>query len=149
MLPSDVPRPLSIAGARESAPAERAVRVRWPAKRTSVGDMNKRVRALVEWVGREQAAAEQRVRRVEALKDAMDDEGRGWAEVAAALGVGDDATAKDGLLPTAPGIAMTKSTGSEISAEGKTTMQLAEELMQDLISFQVSSTWGLSRCFDF
>lgn len=34
----------------------------------SVGDMNKRVRALVEWVGREQANAHERGRRREALQ---------------------------------------------------------------------------------
>jgi hypothetical protein len=44
------------------------VRVRWPGKRMSVSDMNKRVRALVEWVGREQASASERYRRREALK---------------------------------------------------------------------------------
>ncbi|KZV70677.1 hypothetical protein PENSPDRAFT_651267 [Peniophora sp. CONT] len=46
---------------------EESVRVRWPAKRMSVGDMNKRVRALVEWVGREQASLGERGRRRSAL----------------------------------------------------------------------------------
>ncbi|VDB95149.1 unnamed protein product [Peniophora sp. CBMAI 1063] len=47
--------------------SEDSVRVRWPAKRMSVGDMNKRVRALVEWVGREQASLGERARRRSAL----------------------------------------------------------------------------------
>ncbi|KAI0301027.1 hypothetical protein B0F90DRAFT_1810241 [Multifurca ochricompacta] len=58
-LPSKTPRPLQLRGSGE----ERGVRVRWPGKRMSVGDMNKRVRALVEWVGREQASASERYRR--------------------------------------------------------------------------------------
>lgn len=50
---------------------ERGVKVKWPAKRMSVADMNKRVRALVEWVGREQAHASDRERRKAALEAAL------------------------------------------------------------------------------
>ena len=50
---------------------ERGVRVKWPAKRMSVADMNKRVRALVEWVGREQALAVDRERRKTSLETAL------------------------------------------------------------------------------
>lgn len=39
---------------------ERGAKVKWPAKRMSVGDMNKRVRALVEWVVREQGCADRK-----------------------------------------------------------------------------------------
>ncbi len=64
MLPTDTPQPLEVrsgpgatgagAGGRESVErtVERGVKVKWPSKRMSVVDMNKRVRALVEWVGR-------------------------------------------------------------------------------------------------
>lgn len=61
-------------------------RVRWPQKRMSVADMNKRVRALVEWVGREQAGAAERTRRGEALRKVLGDE--------AAESSGDGETAK-------------------------------------------------------
>jgi hypothetical protein len=79
MLPSDTPRPLEVRGSgvgpggRESVEkaAERGVKVKWPSKRMSVGDMNKRVRALVEWVGREQASAMERGRRKDALIKAL------------------------------------------------------------------------------
>ncbi|TEB13856.1 hypothetical protein FA13DRAFT_1759492 [Coprinellus micaceus] len=37
---------------------ERGVKVKWPSKRMSVGDMNKRVRALVEWRERRREALE-------------------------------------------------------------------------------------------
>lgn len=50
---------------------ERGVKTKWPAKRMSVADMNKRVRALVEWVGREQAFALDRERRKVALESAL------------------------------------------------------------------------------
>jgi len=79
MLPSDVPRPLEVRGSGlppgmgtegGEKTMERGVKVKWPSKRMSVGDMNKRVRALVEWVGREQASAMDRGRRREALERA-------------------------------------------------------------------------------
>lgn len=59
-----------LANATESV-TERGVKVKWPAKRMSVADMNKRVRALVEWVGREQAIALDRERRKLALEKAL------------------------------------------------------------------------------
>ena len=49
--------------AEGSVVTERGVKVKWPAKRMSVADMNKRVRSLVESVGREQAGALDRERR--------------------------------------------------------------------------------------
>ena len=48
--------------------SERGVKVKWPGKRQSVTDMNKRVRALLEWVGREQACYADRERRKQALE---------------------------------------------------------------------------------
>lgn len=60
----------AMANATESM-TERGVKVKWPAKRMSVADMNKRVRALVEWVGREQAIALDRERRKVALESAL------------------------------------------------------------------------------
>ncbi|KAF5355314.1 hypothetical protein D9758_006014 [Tetrapyrgos nigripes] len=67
MLPTEVPRRLEIqSSGRGETIEERGVKVKWPSKRMSVIDMNKRVRALVEWVGREQASASDRARRREA-----------------------------------------------------------------------------------
>lgn len=60
----------AMANATESL-TERGVKVKWPAKRMSVADMNKRVRALVEWVGREQALALDRERRKTSLEAAL------------------------------------------------------------------------------
>lgn len=60
----------ALANATESV-TERGVKVKWPAKRMSVADMNKRVRSLVEWVGREQALALDRERRKAALENAL------------------------------------------------------------------------------
>jgi len=55
----------------EDTVLERGVKVKWPAKRTSVADMNKRVRGIIEWVGREQAMALDRRRRREALRSKL------------------------------------------------------------------------------
>ena len=115
------------------------MRVRWPGKRMSVGDMNKRVRALVEWVGREQASASERYRRREALKAALGD--------ATSLGalplsdVGD--TGVDGMPlshhprpPPLPSMTDEKVTEGDIANLGKSTMKMMEELMEELIGFQ-------------
>jgi hypothetical protein len=102
----------------------------------SVGDMNKRVRALVEWVGREQASASERYRRREALKAVLGN--------ATSLGVlslvdaGD--MGMDGVSlsqrPPPPSMADEKLTESDITILGKSTMKMMEELMEELIGFQ-------------
>jgi hypothetical protein len=104
----------------------------------SVGDMNKRVRALVEWVGREQASASERYRRREALKAALGD-----ATSLGALSLGDAGdTAMEGVplsqRPRPPPLSMTdgKVTEGDIANLGKSTMKMMEELMEELIGFQ-------------
>ncbi|KAJ3529133.1 hypothetical protein NMY22_g9125 [Coprinellus aureogranulatus] len=83
MLPAIIPQPLEVRSSSNNASAprgesmertiEHGVKVKWPGKRMSVGDMNKRVRALVEWAGREQANALERERRREALEKEVHD----------------------------------------------------------------------------
>jgi len=132
---------------------ERGVKVKWPSKRMSVGDMNKRVRALVEWVGREQANALDRERRKEALekvlKFELDISGKDNS------GIGDDLAVIDGSLLQIPNEAQGKAADSEQDSlvvpvtvraasilwkndKGKplSTMKMMEELMEELIGFQ-------------
>lgn len=151
MLPTGTPRPLEVRsaigpGARDSM--ERGVRVKWPSKRMSVGDMNKRVRALVEWVGREQAGALDRGRRREALEKALK-EMRASGKMASVLA---QSGAVDG---SARGSPMNLDNATENHAESshpapreplasigtptvdtKSTMKMMEELMEELICFQ-------------
>lgn len=161
MLPTDIPQPLEVrAGApstgssnsrAESADRtmERGVKVKWPAKRMSVGDMNKRVRALVEWVGREQASALDRGRRREALEKAL-------REQAATLAESHD-TSEDPILPGDANNSMVvdhhASSSDQQMQQSKNsverhlmsesalevsshTMKMMEELMEELIGFQ-------------
>ncbi|KAI6157811.1 hypothetical protein BKA82DRAFT_1006977 [Pisolithus tinctorius] len=152
MLPSQIPRPLEVRsvvgpGGRESLDRtmERGVRVKWPSKRMSVGDMNKRVRALVEWVGREQAGAADRGRRREALEKALK-EMRVSGEVANLSAPTDtvdgnargtpvvsDNSAETPSLPSQP--VLVESTHRPC-VDSKPTMKMMEELMEELISFQ-------------
>lgn len=113
------------------------MRVRWPGKRMSVGDMNKRVRALVEWVGREQASASERYRRRETLQVALGD-------TTTTVGVPSISDAgemtMDGVpssqRPPPPSTVEEKLTeGTAITTE-KSTMKMMEELMEELIGFQ-------------
>ncbi|KZS98673.1 hypothetical protein SISNIDRAFT_546578 [Sistotremastrum niveocremeum HHB9708] len=67
LLPTDTPQPLQVAGVGE----ERGVKVKWPGKRMSLADMGKRVRSLMEWVGREQGLYQERFRRKDALEKAV------------------------------------------------------------------------------
>lgn len=151
MLPTDTPRPLEVRGSgigpnRDSVEwtMERGVKVKWPSKRMSVGDMNKRVRALVEWVGREQAGALDRGRRREALEKALkavkvqgsnptnssphdDREVGGGDTVCSPMVLDTAAILVDGTLSG-------DACGGNPSAA--LTMKIMEELMEELISFQ-------------
>ncbi|PCH36073.1 hypothetical protein WOLCODRAFT_140211 [Wolfiporia cocos MD-104 SS10] len=148
MLPTDVPRPLEVRGCgvdpsgRESLErtTERGVKVKWPSKRMSVGDMNKRVRALVEWVGREQASALERSRRREAiekvLKDVQAASGNAAVRTEDPPRENADAAVGEGV-PSAASPLPEKKPNPDISSEsGPTTMKMMEELMEELISFQ-------------
>ncbi|KIJ67822.1 hypothetical protein HYDPIDRAFT_107334 [Hydnomerulius pinastri MD-312] len=162
MLPTDIPRPLEVRGSgvglggRESMERamERGVKVKWPSKRMSVGDMNKRVRALVEWVGREQAGALDRGRRREALEKAL----QGIAIRSANSSIRDDRDAGGGggdargspmvLDNTSHNFADSHATVESTplstkvtvtapdSKASQSTMKMMEELMEELISFQ-------------
>jgi len=141
---------------------ERGVKVKWPSKRMSVGDMNKRVRALVEWVGREQANALDRERRKEALekvlKFELDISGKDNS------GIGDDLAVIDGSSLQIPNEVQGKAADSEQDSlvvpvtvraasilwkndKGKplSTMKMMEELMEELIGFQERFGPGAKR----
>lgn len=132
MLPTDTPRPLEVRASgvgRESVETglERGAKVKWPSKRMSVGDMNKRVRALVEWVGKEQAGAMERGRRREAMEKAL-------RENAASGGAADGtAMAVDSTRPNGTGHTVFE---SDLTGGAATTMKQMEELMEEMISFQ-------------
>lgn len=157
MLPTDVPRPLEVRGSgvdstgRESLErtTERGVKVKWPSKRMSVGDMNKRVRALVEWVGREQASALERTRRREALEKTLGEaqglNGQARANGRHASEMGDLMVADSTPVVESPlqekqpnGIdgLSSKPPDLSLSDSGQTTMKMMEELMEELINFQ-------------
>ena len=153
MLPTDTPQPLEVSAgvSGTSAPhsradgsertMERGVKVKWPSKRMSVGDMNKRVRALVEWVGREQAGALDRGRRREALEKALREQptnvldGVDPNDMAMMV---DEATTDDqqkNLKET--GLSFAAQAISELASEmSASTMKMMEELMEELIGFQ-------------
>jgi len=76
ILPSEIPKPLDVrTGPGAETTQERGVKVKWPTKRMTIGDMNKRVRNLLEYVSREQTQHQERQSRAEAL-DASVKEGR-------------------------------------------------------------------------
>ncbi|KAH8107890.1 hypothetical protein BXZ70DRAFT_19622 [Cristinia sonorae] len=158
-LPTDTPRPLEVRGfsvgtngqeAMERT-TERGVKVKWPGKRMSVGDMNKRVRALVEWVGREQASAAERTRRKEALEKALKDNRGSRSNAPHMNGVesgGDVPMVLDGKAVTQSPLQERQPSGRDsalpaptvagsLSVDaGSETMKMMEELMEELISFQ-------------
>jgi len=139
MLPTDVPRPLEIRASKDftDISTERGVKVKWPSKRTSIGDMNKRVRALVEWVGREQASALERGRRKEALMKALD---TAQAKQRLQPALENDAVAAIDQPLTESRVGEKPSTSLSLSLEPDPspppTMKMMEELMTELINFQ-------------
>jgi hypothetical protein len=98
----------------------------------SVGDMNKRVRALVEWVGREQASASERYRRREALQAALGEAtSLDIMSVSGTVGI----TVDGGSQSHPPVGGEEKSRVGESSSIGG-DMKMMEELMEELIGFQ-------------
>jgi hypothetical protein len=106
----------------------------------SVGDMNKRVRALVEWVGREQASASERYRRREALQKALGDAtSLDILSVSGTVEMVVDGASSSLPVPPPPLTAEEKSGIAEGIATvngDKSTMKMMEELMEELIGFQ-------------
>ncbi len=158
MLPSNIPRPLEVRGfivgtsghEVSDRTTERGVKVKWPSKRMSMGDMNKRVRALVEWVGREQASAAERCRRKEAIEKAMKDThlprqegeaGPGEALDDAAMTVDGGAATESPIqepeTPTINGKPPSTPASDGLGSDyGTSTMKMMEGLMEELINFQ-------------
>ncbi|THU76026.1 hypothetical protein K435DRAFT_879828 [Dendrothele bispora CBS 962.96] len=144
MLPTDVPRPLEVhAGGRGVSierTMERGVKVKWPSKRTSVVDMNKRVRALVEWVGKEQASASDRARRREALEKALkESQTQNPNQV---NGVNGDIMAGIDSLPSK---VVAESSSAVTEKKISTSMTEMEVLMEELINFQERFGPGVKR----
>lgn len=140
MLPTDIPKPLEIRTSKDFADVstERGVKVKWPSKRTSIGDMNKRVRALVEWVGREQASALERDRRKEALIKVLSTT-QARQRLLQPVPDNDAMITQDQPLTESP--PMEKPTPSltlsfELDSPPPPTMKMMEELMTELINFQ-------------
>ena len=139
MLPTDIPRPLEIRASKDftDISTERGVKVKWPSKRTSIGDMNKRVRALVEWVGREQAGALERGRRREALIKVLNvtqaKQGPQPVPENDAM-VTNDQPLTDSPVGERPTSSLSLS--FEPDSSPPPTMKMMEELMTELINFQ-------------
>ncbi|GJJ06402.1 hypothetical protein Clacol_000593 [Clathrus columnatus] len=112
---------------------ERGVKVRWPAKRTSVSDMNKRVRGIIDWVGREQAAALERRRRREALRRALVLQQHQVSSSTDYTGIVDGVVTD--VTPNELGVTISKLGDISSPPESEATY-LMEELMKELIAFQ-------------
>ncbi|KAJ7703148.1 hypothetical protein B0H17DRAFT_1041936 [Mycena rosella] len=143
ILPSDTPQPLEVlSGGPQNSTSraaslertlERGVKVKWPSKRMSVGDMNKRVRALVEWVGREQASASERGKRKEALETALREE---LAKEAARMDGVDRDPPDDSTMAVDPPGADKAGAAKYDASQASAAMKMMEELMEELIRFQ-------------
>jgi len=139
MLPTDIPRPLEIRASKDftDISTERGVKVKWPSKRTSIGDMNKRVRALVEWVGREQASALERGRRREALMKVLNTT---QAKQNLQPALDNDAMVTQDQPPTESPVGEKPTPSLSLSFEPGSspppTVKMMEELMTELINFQ-------------
>lgn len=114
--------------------------------------MNKRVRALVEWVGREQASAMERSRRREAVEVALREariarvtsarEGDETAprqervDAPAVLDAGTTESPQEIRMQVVNGQSSSLPLETLGSDAGTSTMKMMEELMEELISFQ-------------
>ncbi|KAJ8076487.1 Histone deacetylase complex subunit [Marasmius tenuissimus] len=145
VLPTEVPKPLEVVsgitgrGDSIERTTERGVKVKWPSKRMSVVDMNKRVRALVEWVGREQASASDRARRREVLEKALRENAMLNREADGAIaGATGDGMVVDSVPRTISPSAIQSGLEDTLLSGGEhsSLMKDMEKLMTDLITFQ-------------
>ncbi|KAF8756862.1 Chitin synthase [Rhizoctonia solani] len=125
---------------------EKNAKIRWPGKRTTIGDMRKRVRGMLEWVGRAQAEAIDRAKRVEELERARRENERLMRETepepevvvhdesanGPASGSGSSAISS---LPPTGSLAPVKLPDVQ-SVPAVSTLQLLESLTRDLLGFQ-------------
>ncbi|KAJ1304421.1 hypothetical protein OPQ81_005569 [Rhizoctonia solani] len=138
LLPTPLPRGVPV---RTSAGAdlsiEKNAKIRWPGKRTTIGDMRKRVRGMLEWVGRAQAEAIDRAKRVEELERARRENERLENEVVAdepGAGSASGSSAISSLPPTGSIAPVKLPDVQPVSAVS--TLQLLESLTRDLLGFQ-------------
>lgn len=147
LLPAETPPPLEVRhGPDGDRSLERGVKVKWPGKRMSVVDMNKRVRALVEWVGREQASALDRSRRKEALEKAVKEERLQQNGMSMLNGHVPMMVDQQPHLNHSPEQqdAGSSSRASDVS-QSTGSLKLMEDLMQELIGFQERFGPGRNR----
>ncbi|KAG6832591.1 hypothetical protein H0H92_014427 [Tricholoma furcatifolium] len=166
ILPTEAPQPLEVRGSGltlargESVDhsVERGVKIKWPAKRMSVGDMNKRVRALVEWVGREQAGAQDRSRRKNALAKAYEEEmkndkglGAPGYETEDRAMVIDEADRDPPLQSDLNTVSQAPRSAPMLQfddTQSSATMKQMEELMEELIRFQERLCLRKTSCLE-
>ncbi|KAH8828008.1 hypothetical protein DL96DRAFT_1601270 [Flagelloscypha sp. PMI_526] len=135
ILPSDSPAPLEVRSSGETEKStERGVKVKWPGKRMSVIDMNKRVRSLVEWVGREQNNLRARESRRMALEEAVERD-RLTSHSTPRRVNGHDPMAVDSTPATPAPLDVSSSKPSDLLPSTGSMKQM-EELMEELLQFQ-------------
>ncbi|KAF8070486.1 hypothetical protein FPV67DRAFT_1487563 [Lyophyllum atratum] len=146
MLPTEAPQPLEVRGSVAAiGPGGRGASVECIVER---GVKVKRVRSLVEWVGREQASAQDRMRRKDALNNAFREElkGRRTSHSGAPVNETEGGTMMvDGAqteIVARPGGYPADELPSAVrifpmdDTQSSATMKMMEELMEELIGFQ-------------
>ncbi|QRV94079.1 hypothetical protein RhiJN_22097 [Ceratobasidium sp. AG-Ba] len=148
LLPTPSPRGVAVrTGAGSELQIEKNAKIRWPGKRTTIGDMRKRVRGMLEWVARAQAEAIDRAKRVEELERARAEnlrEAAMLAEQAAPVDpttrtispAGSGSSAISSLPTTGPLQSVKLPDVSAPIASSMTTLQMAEGLTRDFFGFQ-------------
>ncbi|CAE6431634.1 unnamed protein product [Rhizoctonia solani] len=145
LLPTPLPRGVPV---RTSAGAELSIeknaKIRWPGKRTTIGDMRKRVRGMLEWVGRAQAEAIDRAKRVEELERVRRENERLMRETEPEVVVHDESANGSASGSGSSAISSLPPTGSLAPVKlpdvqpvpAVSTLQLLESLTRDLLGFQ-------------
>ncbi|CAE6407219.1 Putative histone deacetylase complex subunit cti6 [Rhizoctonia solani AG-1 IB] len=145
LLPTPLPHGVPVrarAGAELSI--EKNAKIRWPGKRTTIGDMRKRVRGMLEWVGRAQAEAIDRAKRVEELERVRRENERLMREIEPEVVVHDESANGSASGSGSSAISSLPPTGSLAPVKlpdvqpvpAVSTLQLLESLTRDLLGFQ-------------
>ncbi|KAG8886169.1 hypothetical protein FRB97_007207 [Tulasnella sp. 331] len=160
LLPTPLQGPIDVPVGPKDTIQERGAKVKWPQKRTTIGEMRRRVRAMLDYSTKAQVDVTERAKRAASLDNFLKKaeeaglEGAGVAATGPAKGrnkadagvdyelvasIANSPEVLDPILEPSPPISQSTSqqgTSTAMDFSSLTTAQLLASLTQDLLSFQ-------------
>lgn len=157
LLPTPLQGPIDVAIGRDEIAQERGAKVKWPQKRTTVGEMRRRVRAMLDYCTKAQVDVSERAKRAAVLEAFLSKAGEAGLEgvgnstkgknkndasidcdlVAAIMAMPEVMSPLASVPSTSPPPAKSNGTTSvAMDVSSMTTAELLSSLTSDLLNFQ-------------